>query len=305
MSLSWDDMQVFLAVARKGNLSAAARVLKVTQPTVGRRLKALERSLSTRLFDRLPDGFVPTPAAEELLPLAEAMEQTAEAIQRRQATLADRVSGTIRLSVFEIAAQFLTDHLSELQDRLPEVEFEIAISHLNANLSKREADLVLRACLPENPALIARKLGAIFYAVYGEADLVRRFPAARSEARYQDCPWVGYDGDHARFDTQIWLAGRLAGQQPVVRVNNGLVLYDSVRKGVGLGILPCFTADNDPSLVRLTPPIDELESEQHLIVHPDLRRVPLVRAVMDELIDLFKREATTLTGETRRRAPAA
>ena len=158
MSLSWDDMQVFLAVARKGNLSAAARELKVTQPTVGRRLRALEKSLSARLFDRLPDGFVPTPAGEELLPLAEAMENTAAAIERRRATLADRVSGTVRLSVFEISAQFLTDHLADLQARLPEVEFEVAISHQNANLSKREADLVLRACLPENPALIARKL---------------------------------------------------------------------------------------------------------------------------------------------------
>ena len=305
MSLSWDDMQVFLAVAREGNLSAAARVLKVTQPTVGRRLRALEDSLSARLFDRLPDGFVPTAAGEELLPLAEAMEQTAEAIQRRQATLADRVSGTIRLSVFEISAQFLTDHLSDLQTRLPEVDFEVAISHSNANLSKREADLVLRACLPENPTLIARKLGSISYAAYGEAELVSRFPAARTEARYRECPWVGYDDAHARFDTQVWLAEKLEGRQPSVRVNNGLVLFDSVRKGAGLGVLPCFTADNDPALVRLTPPIAELNSEQHLIVHPDLRRVPLVRAAMDEIIELFRREAPTLNGETKRQVSAA
>ena len=305
MSLSWDDMQVFLAVARKGSLSAAARQLKVTQPTVGRRLKALEETLSARLFDRLPDGFVPTPAGEELLPLAEEMERTAEAIQRRQATLADRVSGTIRLSVFEISAQFLNDHLPELQARLPEVEFEVAISHQNANLSKREADLVLRACLPENPALIARKLGSIAYAVYGEAGLVNRYPAARTEARYRDCPWVGYDNDHASFDTQRWLAEKLEGRPPLVRVNNGLVVFDAVRKGAGLGVLPCFSADGDPALVRLTPPLPELDRDEHVIVHPDLRRVPLVRAVMDELIELFKREAPVLSGLSQRRAPAA
>lgn len=305
MSLSWDDMQVFLAVAREGNLSAAARKLKVTQPTVGRRVRALEKSLSARLFDRLPDGFVPTPAGEELLPLAEAMENTAAAIQRRQATLADRVSGTIRLSVFEISAQFLTEHLPELQARLPEVEFEVAISHQNANLSKREADLVLRACLPENPALIARKLGSISYAVYGEAGLVRRFPAARTDARYRECPWVGYDDAHSHFDTQEWLAERLEGRPPLVLVNNGLVIFDAVRKGAGLGILPCFTADGDPALVRLTPPLTELDRDQHLIVHPELRRVPLVRAVMDELIELFKREAAVLSGDVERRAPAA
>lgn len=305
MSLSWDDMRVFLAVAREGNLSAAARWLKVTQPTVGRRLRALEESLSARLFDRLPDGFVPTAAGEEILPLAEAMEQTAEAIQRRQTILADRVSGTIRLSVFEISAQFLTDHLHDLQARLPEVDFEVAISHQNANLSKREADLVLRACLPENPALIARKLGSISYAVYGEAGLTSRFPAARTEARYRECPWVGYDDAHARFDTQMWLAEKLDGRQPSVRVNNGLVLFDSVRKGAGLGVLPCFASDNDTALVRLTPPIAELSSDQHLIVHPDLRRAPLVRAVMDEIVELFRREAPALNGETKRQFSAA
>jgi DNA-binding transcriptional LysR family regulator len=305
MSLSWDDMRVFLAVARKGSLSAAARVLKVTQPTVGRRLRALEDSLSARLFERLPDGFVPTPAGEELLPLAEAMEQTAEAIARRQATLADRVSGTIRLSVFEISAQFLTNHLPELKARLPEVEFEVAISHVNANLSKREADLILRACLPENPTLIARKLGAISYAVYGESGLVDRLPAARMGARYRECPWVGYDDEHAHFDTQRWLAEKLAERQPSVRVNNALVMFDAVRKGAGLGVLPCFSAFGDPALVQLTPPVQELEREQHLIVHPDLRRVPLVRAVMDELVHLFRREAPKLLGQVQLQAPAA
>lgn len=305
MDLSWDDMRVFLAVARKGNLSAAARALNVTQPTVGRRLKTLEKSLAVRLFDRLPEGFVPTPAGEELRPLAEAMEQTAAAIARRQATFADSVSGTIRLSVFEISAQFLTAHLPELQARLPGVEFEVAISHVNANLSKREADLILRACLPENPALIARKLGVISYAAYGAAKLVDRLPAARTSARYRECPWVGYDDAHAHFETQQWLAERLLERQSSIRVNNALVMHDAVRSGAGLGILPCFTANADPALVQLTPPIRELDRDQHLIVHPDLRRVPLVRAVMDELIRLFKRESPNLRGEHRLQAPAA
>ena len=117
MTMNWDDMRVFLAVARDGSLSAAARHLKVTQPTVGRRLGQLESDLGTRLFDRLPDGSVPTQAGEELLPIAEDMEKAAHALQRRQAIFADTVSGTVRLSVFEVPAKFVTMHLPKRRSR--------------------------------------------------------------------------------------------------------------------------------------------------------------------------------------------
>ena len=289
-------MRIFLAVAREGNLSAAARVLRVTQPTVGRRLRALEQRLAARLFDRLPDGFVLTAAGAELLPLAEEMERSAEALERRQASLADTISGTVRISVMEAMARFLAEFVREFRTRLPEIEIELAFTHLGANLSKREADLLVRECMPDNPGLIARKLGCLSYAIYGAADLVAQTPTARGEARYRDCPWVGYDEEHSRFADQQWLLQRLDGRVPAVRVNNGLVLHEAVRRGAGLGVLPCLAGDWDPALVRLTPPLAELDSPQYLIVHRDLRRTPSVRAVMDELVGLFQSQAARLTG---------
>ena len=297
MNLNWDDLRIFLSVAREGSLSAAARDLKVSQPTVGRRLKALEDSLGARLFDRLPEGFAPTSAGTELLPLAEEMERAALALDRRQAALADGVRGTVRISIYEVMAQFLIEHLVWLRERLPEIEIELAVAHISANLSRREADLSLRECLPEAPGLIARQLGQIAYAVYGARDYVEAQPAARGETRYRDCAWVSTDEEHNYFAGQKWLLDRVGDRRPVVRVNNGIVLYEAVRKGVGLGILPCFAADADPRLVRLTVPLAEVRSTQHMIVHHDLRRVPSVRAVMDELALLFKREAPRLRGE--------
>jgi DNA-binding transcriptional LysR family regulator len=296
--MNWDDMRVFLAVARQGNLSAAARSLKVTQPTVGRRLRALEDTLEVRLFDRLPDGFAPTAAGQELIPLAEEMERTAEALERRQASFADRVSGTVRLSVTEIMAQFLSDHIAALRAGLPDIEIEIAVSHRNANLSKREADLVLRECLPEQQGLIARKLGSFRYAVYGAADYVRQHSVALTEGRYQACAWAGYDDEHAYFTPQKWLDQKLGERAAAVRVNNGMVLHTVVRNGAGLGVLPCFAGDRDQTLTRVTPPLAEIASTMHVIVHQDLRRVASVRAVMDELIELFKREAPLLDGQS-------
>jgi DNA-binding transcriptional LysR family regulator len=305
MALNWDDLRIFLAVARDGNLSAAARTLKVTQPTVGRRLRSLEQRLAARLFDRLPEGFVPTAAGAQLLPLAEEMERSAEALERRQASLADAVSGTVRLSVMEAMARFLAEFVRDLRDRLPEIEIELAFTHLGANLSKREADLLIRECMPDNPGLIARKLGDLAYAVYGETGLVDRNPAARGETRYRDCPWVGYDEEHSHFADQQWVLARLAGRVPAIRVNNGLVLHEAVRRGAGLGVLPCFAGDPDPALVRLTPPVAELVSTQYLIVHRDLRRTPGVRAVMDELVVLFQRETPRLVGQAQRVAKSA
>jgi DNA-binding transcriptional LysR family regulator len=299
--MNWDDLRIFLAIARQGSLSAAARALKVTQPTVGRRLKGLEDALGARLFDRLPEGFAPTDAGAELLPLAEAMERHAQAVDRQQAGFTKEARGVVRISAWETFAQFLTDHLTVLRARLPEVEIELSVTHILADLLRREADLLIRECLPKNPGLIARKLGRYTYAVYGARDYVAANPAARGEHRYRDCAWVGYDEDHAYFHNQTWLLSRLEGRLPAVRMNNGIVLHEAVRKGAGLGVLPCFAADRDPALVRLSPPLDEITRDLHLVMHNDLRRSPAVRAVSDALAELFKAESDRLLG----RAPVA
>ena len=134
---------------------------------------------------------------------------------------------------------------------------------------------------------------------------MQRNPVALTEGRYEACAWVGYDEEHAYFTQQKWLDQKLAKRAAAVRVNNAIVLHNAVRNGAGLGVLPCFAGDKDATLVRVTPPLPEIASTKHVIVHQDLRRVPSVRAVMDELIDLFKREAPALEGRTYARTSAA
>lgn len=296
--MNWDDLRIFLAVARKGSLSSAARTLKVTQPTVGRRLKGLEEALGARLFDRLPEGFVPTDAGAELLPLAEAMERHAQAVDRQQAGFAKDARGVVRISVWETFAQFLTDHLTALRTRLPEIEIELSVTHILADLLRREADLLIRECRPKNPDLITRKLGHYAHAVYGARAYVEAHPAARGEARYRACAWVGYDEAHAYFQNQTWLLSRLEGRLPAVRVNNGIVLHEAVRKGAGLGVLPCFAGDRDPALLRLSPALEEITHDLYLVMHQDLRRSPVVRAVSEVLFEIFRSEGDRLLGRT-------
>jgi DNA-binding transcriptional LysR family regulator len=226
--MNWDDLRIFLAVTREGSLSAAARGLKVTQPTVGRRLKALEDGLGAVLFDRLPDGMVLTTAGEELLPLAESMELSALAVDRRQASFTEETRGTVRLSIWESFAPFLTDHLPRLQQSLPEIDIVLSANHIQADLSRREADLLIRECLPQNPSLIARKLGRYCFAVYGSKDFVARNPAARRSARYSDCPWVGFDEDHAYLCA--WHDSDLGDESSLRAVTTGIVSRRQLRR---------------------------------------------------------------------------
>jgi len=283
MISDWDNLRVFLALAEEGSLTAAARKLKVSHPTVARRLKALEDELGTRLFDRLPDRFVPTLAATHLLDEVRAMEQAAQALARRSAGLTDNHLGTVRISVDETMAEFVSRHLMRLRENHRCIEFEIAVAHISANLSRREADLLIRGTVPDSASLVGRKLGRFAYAVYG----TQAFAGAGGRAALKALPWVGFDENHVYMPGQQWQVDLLDGEAPEVRTNNGVVLYHAIRDGHGVGVLPCFLGDPDPALRRLTPILDEAATDQWLLVHQDMRSLPRIRVVMDALIKLF------------------
>jgi len=294
--MNWDDLRIFLALVRDGTLSGTARRLKITQPTVGRRIERLERDVGAKLFDRLPDGYVPTAAGARLVPMAEDMAASAEALDRTTAALSETIDGTVRVSVHESLSPFIIENLSALHDALPDVEFELFVTHIQVNLSKREADILIRDQLPEASSLTARKLGTATYAVYGATEYIETFPATRTERRYRDCDWIGFDEEHARFAGYAWLRDRLGNRAPVYRTNNGMVLREAVAAGKALGVLPCFAGDTDPSLVRLTPPLKDVQETLWMLVHPDMKRRPAIRAVMDALIGLFADQKAALAG---------
>jgi DNA-binding transcriptional LysR family regulator len=293
--MNWDDLNVFLALARAGKLTTVARQLEVSHPTVARRIKALEESIGARLFDRLPDRYVLTEAGEGLMADAEAMERAADSIHRRSAGLADPAHGTVRLSANEAMTGFLANHLPRLRHNLQCVEFELTASHMLANLSRREADLLIREQVPDLGSLVTRRLGRVAYAIYGHADLAAS--AARDKLRRM--PWVGFDDDHSYMPGQSWVLELLEGARPAMRVNNWLVLHDAVRAGAGLAVLPCYLGDVDTSLRRIGPVLKDVWADQWLLVHRDLRELARVRRVMDALVALFQEQKQLLEGKAR------
>lgn len=293
MTPSWDDLRIFLTLAREGTLTTAAKALGVSHPTVARRVAVLEQQIGARLFERLPDRFVPTSAGEELLGDTESMERAALSIDRRSAGLTDTVRGVVRLSAGEAMSALLARHLPALQRQLAEIEFELVASHTLANLSRREADLLIREQVPDLADIIARKLGRVAYAAYAAPALAvpRLSPAAMKQV-----PWVTFDDDHAYMPGRRWLLERLDGARPAVRGNNWLVLHEAARAGAGFAVLPCYLGDPDPGLQRVGGVIADVFADQWLLVHRDLRALPRVRAVMDAVIELFHRERAVLEG---------
>lgn len=284
--MTWDDLQYFLAIARHGSLSAAARALGVTQPTMGRRLAALEESTGTRLLVRTPQGFVMTALGEQVLARAETMEEEALAAELLINSSNVQLDGQVRLTTVEaLAGQFVAPCLIELQRRHPGMAFELVPATHSLNLSRREADIAIRMSRFEGGMVIERKIGCLAMALYQSAD-------ADPHDVQQRYVTVLHDQSHlpeARMLEQLF-----RDAEPGIRSNNRDVQYQAVCNGGGVGILPRFRADSDPRLVRVRPDLPVIRREIWLGIHSDLRKMPRMRATMDALIDAFAQNAHLL-----------
>jgi DNA-binding transcriptional LysR family regulator len=289
---NWDDLRIFLALAREGKLTAVAKKLNVSHPTVARRVKQLEAAVGARLFDRLPDRFVLTPAGEALLGDVQAMEEAAASIHRRSAGMNGDVLGSVRISAGEAMMNYLSRNLPRLRNNLNCIEFELVASHTLANLSRREADLMIRDKVPDLASIVTRKLGHAAYAIYGAVDFAM---SGTSRDALRKMPWLGFDEEHAYMPGQSWLHDLLEGKRPAIRTNDWQILQEATRAGSGLAVLPCYMGDADPNLRRIAP-VKEVVAEQWLLVHRDLRALPRVRAVMDAIIRLFHEDRALLEG---------
>ena len=293
---NWDDFRVFLALVETGSLSAAARQLGLSQPTVGRRIQALEEALDKRLFDRLPKGYLPTAAGEALLPMAASMGAAAEAIDRSRA-VGDALAGTVRISAGSSMCRFICNRLASLLDGLPGLDLEIAASFQFTNLSRREADIAIRNRMPEQGDLVTQRVAQPAVAVYGSRRYVARNQVDLQPDRYGDWDWVGYDAAHEHLATARWLTEKLKGGRQRFRVATPPEKLYAIKGGGGLGLLSCYAADCEPELVRIGDPIPELRGETWMVVHQDLRQLPRIRTMVDRLTAMFRELAPLFDGQ--------
>lgn len=286
--LQWEDVRYFLALTRAGSLSGAARTLDVEHSTVARRVETLEQALGLRLFDRLPRGWRLTTEGENMVALAERMEDEAFAFERA-AVGAGALGGTVRLSVPpSLASVFLVPRLAARRERWPGIALEVVGELREANLSRREADLALRLGRPRAQGLVVRSLGKIGFGLYARAGY-----AERAEA---DWEFIGFDDSLRHVPHQKWLE-QLAGKRPfALRSNDLIALHGAARMGLGVACLPHYQVRDDAELVPVaaagTPPARDV----WLVLHADVRRSPRVRAIADLVSEIFVEEAAFLAG---------
>jgi DNA-binding transcriptional LysR family regulator len=286
-AMDWDDVRVFLAIARQGSMRAAGRALGLSQPTIARRLAAFETGFGgTRLFERLPEGLRLNAAGEQLVAAAEGVEKAMLSLERRRAAASPVLSGMVRISTGECAAGFLARCLSGPTAPLPSgITLELVESRQTANLARREADMALRHQPPESGDFYVSKAGTFACAVY------RRRGAASGA-------WISYTEEQSHYAPARWVERRLeeTGGRVALRASSMLMHVEAIRAGTGRGVLPCYVGDGHPLLERLTPPIPEIAAEYWIIVHRDLRRAARVRAVIDWIKALFAEQRNVLAG---------
>lgn len=302
----WDDLRFVLAVARAGSLSGAARALRVNHSTVFRRLAAVEAAAGLRLFDRSTDGYVPTPAGAEAVATAEAMEDGMLALERRLAGRDLRLDGTVRLSTTDdLALGLLAPHVAGFRDAHPGICVEVAVANVIVSLSRREADIALRAVARPDGAMVGRRLSGIAFALYAAPTLVDAHGPLRRADDLAGRPVIAPDEGLAHLAGSRWLTAHGGGAVIVHRANSFLLRAAAARHGVGYALLPCFLGDGDPGLVRVLGPLADVDSGLWLLTHPDLRRTPRIRALLDFLGERLVAERPRLEGRapTRQTGP--
>jgi DNA-binding transcriptional LysR family regulator len=289
----WGLIRAFIEVVRTGTLSAAARNLGQTQPTLGRQIRKLEALCGEPLFLRTGRELAPTDRARSLYEAAGEIETEVTALARAFAAGA-RGSGVVRITAAEVfAVHVLPGLIAPILAADPELEIEVLASDRVDNLVRRDADIALRFARPAQPELIAVKIEDMPLGLYVSRSLAASRPPPRSLPELSEWPWVSPRTRTTMVDRAAALGVMLDRSRLRVRSDSMLVLYGAVSQGLGIGALSSWLADRDPNLVRLLPDFTPMVMPFWLVANEDLRRNPRIRRVFDAL-----REALT-----RRHAP--
>lgn len=295
--MDWAEIQDFLAVAETGSLSAAARKLRVSQPTMGRRISSLESNLGTSLFVRTARGLALTETGDKILDHARLMEHEALAVDRIAGGSDQTLDGLVRVSATEgLSILWLTPALAELRERYPGIRIEINADNTAVNLVRREADIAIRMFRPEQPDLIAKRVGSIAYGLYASPKYLDKHGMPGNLRALKRHYAVAADESLALLSKEAWQTfERFFGKRHIVyRSNSFLGQLQAVRAGYGIGALSCQMVKDDPLCVRILSDEMNFANELWLVAHADLRRNARIRAVYDFLVELADRHRVML-----------
>lgn len=290
--MNWDDLRFFLAIAHSASLSEAGRRLGVSQPTVSRRLAAMEARLGVSLFERSERGHVLSAAGSDILETAEHVEEEITSIGRRIYGRDSGVSGSLRITCTDVMAnRYLIGKLARFAADHPGIDLSISCSLQHLNLSRREADVAVRITNHPPETLVGRRLAKVAVGIYGAATSAAGEDAGNPiEGR----DWIGWQDETYN---RMMIAALYPGARIRHRADDMLAIAAMARAGLGLVILPCYVADPDPGLRRVVPePITEGLMDLWVLSHPDLRRAARVRAVTEFIAECVTADRALFEG---------
>lgn len=292
MSFQWDDLRMFLAIARTGTLSGAAKQLGVNHSTVFRRINGFEDGLGVRLFERLGTGYALTIAGEEMRASAERVEREIDRLDRRITGQDLRLEGTLVVTTTDtVVENMLGPYLAAFKQAYPGITLDLVLDNQHINLSKRQADVAVRPTMSPPETLVGRRIAGLAFAPYA----AKTYMKGRTD-ELAALDWLAVDDSLAHLAADKWFRKTLPGAHVAMRTNSLLGILHGCEAGMGAALLPCFMGDTRKKMLRLGGIIPQAASAFWLLTHEDLRHTARVRAFMDFMGDALMAEVDLLEG---------
>jgi DNA-binding transcriptional LysR family regulator len=298
--VDWELLRTALAVGRAGSLSGAARALALEHSTVYRRLAQAEAALGARLFERLATGYTPTDAGARVIEAAAKMEEAALSAERRVSGDDQRLVGVVRVATSELLGGYLMPALLAAIHRThPDIELEVTVTNATVDLSRREADVALRATAELPDHLVGHLAARVEYALFAPPTLLPR--GARTPLAIEALPLLGFDERLQNLPNARWVAEHSAHAPPKLRFDSILAMLRAAAAGLGVACVPIFAGALEPGVVQISPPLPRRSMPLWVAYHPELRGNARVRAVVEGLRTEGPKVLARLTATSRLR----
>ena len=274
--MNWDDLRLFLAVARTGSISGAAKQLGVQHSTVSRRIRSFEEKLGTRLLERKTGRYELTQAGENVKEASGRIEREVLGVDAALLGKDAQQVGPLKVAALNnMASTVLMPMFASFSKSKPQVELHIIVSNIDASLSQREADVAIRLTNTPTDTLIGKRIVTVASTIYGSRSYIEQLRKEGGEPK-----WIGVEccGFHKSWTKQLD-----RGHAHNFYSDDTQLTHAALREGLGVSILPCFMGDADPLLARYSDPDPALNLGLWLLLHPDLKRTARVLAFRDHM----------------------
>ncbi len=284
VTFDWNRARAFLVTAEEGSLSAAARALGMTQPTLGRQVTALEEELGVALFERVGRGLALTPSGLELVEHVRAMGDAASRVSLAASGQSQSIEGSICITASEAYAAFVLPPIVEtLRRSAPGITIEIVASNAVSDLRRREADIAIRHVRPTDQDLIAKRMSDDPLQLYATPAYLDRIGNPKSFADFTRADFIGFDETQPQLDGFNAKGFNLTARNFPILTGSHLVHWELVKQGLGIGVMPLQIGDAEPAVTRILPEMDPFEIPVWLVAHRELNTSRRVRLVFDLL----------------------